>query len=366
MKEITASEFYIDATQQKYNAIIERYIHSGRFLPACEHDVLEYLQELGALNRVDRLKVSSLKVHLGALKKWHVQGRWDDPTNSLSIRNYLKQLKSLERQNGIEKDSSRFITAEECLQLVSLLIVMTDNLKAKRDRLVAAISLVTGHRPGMVASIKVEHIMNLGVAGAHIIIDTPAFKTQAQTPTFIPYTGAEFCPATWLRGFIDEQGLTEGYIFKGVQQDFKKPLSVQTLNAIVKDIFVSAGIKGGKLTSYTFRKTMPTLAAMEGVHAADIAAQGSWSSTETVNKHYISKAIGLLGKAPLAVLTSISKVSDALALPVENLNQITHDQITDPSDDFHFAHLNQAITLTPSEAKALHASLELYLNKTRT
>lgn len=362
MKELTPTASYIDATQRKYNSIIERYIVSGRFLPADEQDVLAYIEEIGALNKVNRLKVASLKVHLGALKKWHLDGKWNDPTSSPAIKNFLKRLKSIERQNGIEKDSSRFITAEECLQLVSLLIVMTDNLKAKRDRLIAAINLVTGHRPGMVAGIKVEHIMNLGVADSHIIIDTPAFKTEAQTPTLIPHTGAEFCPASWLRGFIKEQGLTKGYVFKGVQQDFKKPLSVQTLNTIVKDIFVSAGIKGGKLTSYTFRKTMPTLAAMEGVHAADIAAQGSWSSTETVNKHYINKAIGLLGKAPLAVLTSISKVSNAMALPAQDLTPVISKQAVGGDGDFHFIHSNKDITLTRNEAQALYTSLELYLN----
>lgn len=349
---------YTDATSQKYHGAIERFIKSGRFLPADEQDVISYIEEEGAIDRINRLKVASLKVHLGALKKWHLDGKWDDPTSGASVKRRLKRLKSLERQNGIEKDSSRFITAEECLQVVSLLMVMIDTLKAKRDRLITAISLVSGHRPGMVAGIKVEHIMNLGVHDAHIIIDTPAFKTDAQTPTLIPYTGAGFCPATWLRGFIKEQELTSGYLFKGTQRDFGKPLSTQTLNSVVKEIFLSAGIKGGKLTSYTFRKTMPTLAAMEGVHAADIAAQGSWSSTETVNKHYISKAIGLLGKAPLAVLSSISKATEVLAIPETKVNLPIHDQ-----DMFIYAHSGGIISLNHNEAERLFEQLKTYLDQ---
>ena len=54
------------------------------------------------------------------------------------------------------------------------------------------------------------------------------------------------------------------------------------------------------------------MAAMQGVDSLAIAAQGSWASVETINKHYLSKAMALKGDAPLAVIQSITDASNAI------------------------------------------------------
>lgn len=301
----------IDSTTTQYNSSIKRYIESGRYLPTTSYEILNYIQEEGSINKADRLKASTLRAHRSALKRWHLDGGWEDPTKSREIELALKRLASLERQNGISKDASRYITPEECLQLILTLLNLNNTEKELRDRLICCLFLVSGHRAGMLARIKVTELMNLNIEGAHIIIDTPAFKTEEEAPTLIPFTGTEFCPATWLRTYISETKVTTGYIFKGSQQDFGKPLTRQTLNTIVKNTLSRAGITSGKLTSHSFRKSMATIAAMEGINSKEIASQGSWSGTETVDKDYINNAVGLLGRAPIAVIQAISRIHDA-------------------------------------------------------
>jgi hypothetical protein len=303
----------INSTKNTYESAIKSFIAFGGGCPCKPSKVISYIETKGGIDVVDRLKVKSLRLHLSAIKAWHLDGGFNDPTNSPQISKALKQLSSLERQNGIYKDDSRFMSPEECLQIVALLIVMDDTLISLRDRIIVGIAILTGYRPGMIARIKVGHLINLGVSDSNIIIDTTAFKTDNDSIAVIPFTGIQFCPATWIREFVFSQSLTDGYLFRGTQIDFNKPLSHQTINTRMQRIFSQAGIVGGKLTSYSCRKTMATIAAMEGVSIVEIAAQGGWSSVDTIQKHYIGHALSLMGNAPKSILNSIARVEMAIS-----------------------------------------------------
>jgi len=345
-----------NSTKEAYNSAIKSFIAFGGHCPAKPRLILKYISEMGALGRVDRLKASSLKAHVSAIRRWHLEAEFADPTSKVSIKDALTELESLERQSGIYADASRFITPEECLKVITLLLVMDDTPKARRNRLIVAVSLMAGHRTSMIAQIKVEQLMNLGVAASNIIINTPSFKTKAQEPTCIPYTGGEFCPATWIREYIAEANLHDGFLFRATQVNTGKPLSRQTVNNIVKEILSEAGIVGGKLTSTSFRKTMATIASMEGVGAMEIAAQGSWSSVETINKHYVGKALALLGRAPNAVLESIARVSSELD---QSPKSILGPEGT--VDCFRVLKNGQSIDWTIKESKRLHKELTEFL-----
>ena len=309
-----------NSTADAYNTAIKSFIGFGGYCPAKPRLICRYIEEKGAIDNPNRLRASSLKAHVSAIRKWHLEGGYKDPTDSASISEALSMLTSLERQNGIHNTASRFITPEEGFQLISLLIVMSDTPKARLDRLITAISLMAGHRTSMVAKIKVDHMMNLGVKGSNIVINTPAFKTGTEAPTVIPFTGGKFCPATWVRDFVSEHSIKSGWLFESTLKPGNH-LTRHTINNTTKRTLESANIKGGKLTSTSFRKTMATLAASKGVSAMAIAAQGSWSDLNTVNKHYVSKALALMGDAPKAVIDCIGQASNAIESELELLVQ---------------------------------------------
>lgn len=301
------------STFQQYSSNLRKFKEWGGFLPCSSETLISFIQDKGSFNRENRLKCSTLKSYVTAVSEWHKHHGYVNPAQDPRIKKLLRQLKSLERQKGIGKAASRNLTDVEGVKLVSLLVVMSDTRKARHERLVAAISLLAGHRTGMIAQIKVDDMLNLGVPGTNIVINTPAFKTDVELPTVIPFTGDEFCPASWIREYINEHKIEFGYLFKS-NSSAKGHIARHTVNEISKRVFKLAGIFGGKLTATSFRKTMATLSAMEGVSAIAIAAQGSWASIDTINKSYVSKAIALLGQAPVAVIKSIAKASNALSL----------------------------------------------------
>lgn len=343
----------LTSTAVKYNAIIGSFIRWGGFCPCDTLTVLKYIEDRAAITSNERIKLSTLKTHLAAIRDWHLSDNWSDPTDSPIIKKELRRLQALERQNEIYTEESRFITPEEALNLTLLLIGKDKTPKDLRDRLLMTIGLMSGHRAGMLARIKIEHLMNLGIPGSNVIIDTPEFKTNNRDSTFIPFTGAEFCPATWLRDYVKLYGLKSGYLFRPIKAKSDNPISVQSINKIVKSVIAQAGITGGKLSSHTFRKSMASIAALEGVNSVDIAAQGSWSGTETVDRYYVSKAVSLKGRAPLAVIGAIRKAYESL--------QGCHED----SKDFLFELKGHKTSLNYQESLALYESLKEYLSENR-
>ena len=294
-----------NSTESAYSGAINQFIQWGGYCPCKTRLIIKYVEEVGALDNPKRLKASTLKGHVAAFKFWHNNGGYSDPTESPTLRYVIDKIESLERQNDIHKDDSRFVTAEEGYELFNVLYGMTSTAKELRNRLINAISLMSGHRATMTAEIRIEHLINLGIEHSDIIIKTPAFKTKKEDPTLIPYTGNEFCPATWLREYVRVQNRTHGWLFPRNDKTPDKPLTRHTINTITKKALADAGIVGGKLTANSFRKTMATLSIMAGVDSIAVAAQGSWGSVQTINKHYASKAIVLQGDAPRAVIKSI-------------------------------------------------------------
>ena len=302
-----------DSTASQYNYSLNAFIKMNGHLPCTSDVVLDYVNACCAINREDRLRVSAMKAHLAAISRWHREDDWEDPTKSSKIINALRKFKSLERQNGIRKTSSRFVTPEEAGRIINTLRSMRDTKKGRRAGLMMALALTCGPRAGMLASIKVEELINLSLPGMQIIIDTPAFKTDEEIPTYVAFSGLDFCPASWLRDYIQECGIQSGYVLRGLKKDYGKPLSRHTINSVLREILSQSGVSIGKLTSHTFRKSMATIAALEGVNVVDIAAQGSWASIDTVNKDYISKSIALQGKAANAVMNALLFEADKQA-----------------------------------------------------
>jgi len=116
-----------------------------------------------------------------------------------------------------------------------------------------------------------------------------------------------FCPASWLRQHLQTNNITQGYIFNetsalGKVAAGSTPFHRNSVNIILKNLMKEAKIEGGKLTAHTFRKTMATLGVMNNVSSVEIAAQGGWMDVSTVNNHYVSDAISMLGRAPQALV----------------------------------------------------------------
>lgn len=302
---------------KQYELCLDKFVRWGGVLPSTSYQVVLFIEEHGSVDRIDRLRVSSLRVYLAAIKKWHALHWNEDPTADIRVVQLIAELDRLERDKKIWSTKSRDMTPEEVARFEALLCVRSGTASARRDRALAALALVTGYRSGMLADLEVQWFHNLDAKNSNIIINRPPFKTKQYIRSVVPFTGNIFCPATWLRSYLIENNIHSGFVFRsfdgaGNLRDGVTQMHRNTVNNILKQLIAQANISGGKLSAHTFRKTMATLSVMGNVSSVEIAAQGGWINPATIDKHYVGDAISLLGRAPMAVIQAVEKANAQL------------------------------------------------------
>ncbi len=297
------------ATEKQYLSCLNVFIQWGGQLPASKAQIIVFFKEIGSIDRVERKKVSSLKVYRAALSDWHDR-HWDeDPASHKDVKRCLSDLSNQERAQKIFQSKSRDLTPEEGARFISLLTTKDSTHVAIRNRALGGIAYVTGYRAGMLGDLKYEWLRNVKTEASDIIIDRDPFKTGRRVRSVIPFTGDQFCPATWLRQHLTTNKINDGFIFRsmsalGKTSASNTPFHRNSVNVLLKSLLNEAEIEGGVLTAHTFRKTMATLGIMGNVSSVEIAAQGGWSDVSTINNHYVNDAISMLGRAPQALIQS--------------------------------------------------------------
>ncbi len=297
------------ATEKQYISCLNMFVKWGGQLPTSKAQIIIFFKETGSIDRVGRKKVSSLRVYRAALSDWH-ERHWDeDPASHKDVKRYLSDLTMQERARKIFQSKSRDLTEEEAARFIALLTTKDSTNAAIRNRALGGIAYVTGYRAGMLGDLKYEWLRNVKTQSSDIIIDRDPFKTGRRVRSVIPFTGDQFCPATWLRQHLTINNINDGFIFRSMSALGKTPASNtpfhrNSVNILLKSLLKEAEIEGGVLTAHTFRKTMATLGVMGNVSSVEIAAQGGWSDVSTINNHYVNDAISMLGRAPQALIQS--------------------------------------------------------------
>jgi len=314
-------------TEKQYTSCLKAFTEWGGNLPSSKRQIIRFLEEKGSFDRVDRIKVSSLRVTRAALSDWHKR-HWDrDPSSHDDVKRCLRDIERKERSQRVYKDKSRDITIEEAARFITLLTVKYGSNMAIRNRTLACVAYITGYRAGMIGDLEYQWLRNINIEDADIIIDRDPFKTKNQIRSVLPYTGELFCPATWMRQHLKANEIADGFIFRAINKSGKqgtgsKPFHRNNVNSILKDLMSEAQIEGGKLTAHTFRKTMATIGVMNGVSTVELAAQGGWMNASTVENHYVSTAISMLGRAPNALIKATKLASTKYVEFVDN--EMTH------------------------------------------
>jgi len=299
----------ISSTDKQYQYCLSEYIRWGGILPSTPSMLVRFFEDVSSLNRIDRLKVSTLRVYKAAIKQWHLEHYDNDPTASFKVTKSLQNLSRTERTSGVFPDKSRDLTPSEAMRLIALTCVLNDSPSAKRDRAVAVVAYICGYRAGMICDLKLDWLRDVETDGVDVIIDRPPFKTNKHVKSLIPYTGSVFCPATFIREYIEDLDPGEYLIRRTYKsQELSRgdyPVHRDSINEILKRLLSLSNIYGGKLSARTLRRTMATLSLMNNASILDVASQGGWENTATIENHYVGDAISLLGRAPKALIEGL-------------------------------------------------------------
>ena len=272
------------AKAKTYNSAIRQYQKWGGLLPSTSGKVEQYL--VYQATKSTPMASTSLSLHVAALRYWHTWHNFNDPTQSIRVRETLSGIRSKEKRIPLNK---RPLTAQEAVKVMAYIVSSSQTIKEKRNKAIIAAFIGTGYRRSMIADITLEMMTGLKEEQADIAISLPKHKGGKPVYSVIPFSGNQYCLARVIKNYANELPLKSGYLFRGINKKdvLKNGLTPTSVNRIAKQVFELVGIGDEKLSSHSMRKTLVNLLFEQKSSLEVIMKQGGWSKGDTVRGAYL-------------------------------------------------------------------------------
>ncbi len=296
------------AKAKTYNSAIRQYQKWGGLLPSTSGKVEQYLVYQATKNTP--MASTSLSLHVAALRYWHTWHNFNDPTQSIRVRETLSGIRSKEKRIPLSK---RPLSVQEAVKVMNYLVSPSSSNKEKRDKAIIAAFIGTGYRRSMIADITLEMIAGLYENAADIAISLPKHKGGKPVYSVIPFSGNQYCLARVIKNYANELPLKSGFLFRGVNKKgvLMNALTPTSINRIAKQVFERVGISDEKLSSHSMRKTLVNLLFEQKQSLEVIMKQGGWSKGDTVRGAYLDSNHQVQAGAISDMLDSLLAVSSS-------------------------------------------------------
>jgi len=259
-----------DNTRRAYQSAMRQFQAWGGQLPADEQIIVRYL-----LAQAERLNPRTLALHLTALSHWHHYQQFADPTATPAVR---KTLKGIQRTHGTPKRKAKALRLEHIIAMVDYLQQQT-GLRPLRDSALIQIGYFGAFRCSELVSLTLEH---LHFEPEGLIIQLPRSKTDQEgegKSKALPYGAHQLCPVTALRRWLEAARITEGPLFRAIDQwGHLKPrgLYVTSISPILKALGQHCDFDFiPELSSHSLRRGLATGAARAGASFESIKGSGA-------------------------------------------------------------------------------------------
>ena len=272
------------AKAKTYNSAIRQYQAWGGLLPSTSGKVEQYL--IFQATKANPMAASSLAVHVAALRYWHTWHNFNDPTQSIRVRETLSGIRAKETRIPLSK---RPLNAQEAIKVMNYIVSDSQSCKEKRDKAIIATFIGTGYRRSMIASITLDMMAGLEQKEMDIAINLPRHKGGKPVYSVIPFSNNSFCLARVIKEYVDVLPLKSGNLFRAVNKkgQLAQALTPTSINRIAKQVFERVGIKDDKLSSHSMRKTLVNLLFEQKQSIEVVMKQGGWSKGDTVRGAYL-------------------------------------------------------------------------------
>ncbi|WP_374517148.1 site-specific integrase [Undibacterium squillarum] len=270
-------------TRRAYQTAIRQFLRAGFVLPATEQMLRDYL-----LTHAASLKSSTLSLRIAALSSWHTLQGFDDPTAKPDIR---KLLTGIRRTHGTPTKKAAPVDSA-MLSAVCEQLSKQGDLAAQRDMALLCLGFSGGFRRSELAALKAE---DLQWEKRGVVILLPRSKTDQTGEGLqkaIPYTNEASCAATLLKRWLAAADITQGPVFRAINQWGQLSANAMTghgINLVIKKHLQDVAGPSQAISSHSLRRGMATEAYHAGASFRAIKRQGGWRSDTTVHR-YIADA----------------------------------------------------------------------------
>ena len=290
------------AKAKTYNSAIRQYQKWGGLLPSTSGKVEQYL--IHQATKENPMAASSLALHVAALRYWHTWHSFNDPTQSIRVRETLSGIRSKETRIPLSK---RPLSAQEAIKVLTYVVSSSHSVKEKRDKAIIAAFIGTGYRRSMIASITIEMMSGLEKTDLDIAINLPRHKGGKPVYSVIPFSNNTFCLASVIKEYVNILPIKSGILFRAVNKkdQLTQALTPTSINRIAKQVFERVGIEDDKLSSHSMRKTLVNLLFEQKQSIEVVMKQGGWSKGDTVRGAYLDSNHQVQAEAINDMLSSL-------------------------------------------------------------
>lgn len=213
---------------------------------------------------------------------------------SAGLRRALAGVRREGRRSWTKTQAPAFTKA----QVIALVGTCGSDLRGRRNRLYATLSLACGLRASDAVAIRIRHVEFTD--GGNAILTIPYSKTSDVAVKVgivgLPEKYAALDPVRALHSWFDglramgEPMLPDSPLLRPIRRGGfsagTQPLSAEALGGVLKSMVAEAGIESEKpFTSHSCRATFATLSLAAGVPESEVQRTGRWASADMLRTY---------------------------------------------------------------------------------
>lgn len=279
-------------TQQSYQAALRHYeVDWGGLLPASPDSVARYLAE-----HADVLALSTLRLRLAALARWHTEHGFTDPTKQPVVRQVLRGIQAL--HPALQKQAQPLQLAH-LAQIDAWLLGRIDAardagdrgacLRRLRDRALILLGFWRAFRGDELARLQCEHIRLVPGEGMECYLPRTKTDRHLRGQTFLVPSLTRLCPVDAYTDWMAAASLDQGPVFRRIDRWGRvgtTALHVDSLLPLLRRILHDSGVDAPALYStHSLRRGFASWAAANGWDLKALMDHVGWKSTQSALRY---------------------------------------------------------------------------------
>lgn len=260
-------------------------------LPTTSDTVARYLAE-----HASSYRLSTLRLHLAALARWHADNGFADPTRSQLV---LKVLRGIKSKHATPQRRARPLQLD-VLEAVSDSLLAAryaardkgdaaGELRASRDRSLVLLGFWRAFRSDELANMRIEDVQ--AERGRGLTWQPPRTKTTdaEDGTTFYCPALSRLCPVDAYLDWLSLYGKAEGPVFPGIDRwgnVSREPLVTQAVLPLLRRILESAGTAQARTySSHSLRRGFAGWASANGWDLKELMEHVGWRDVSSALRY---------------------------------------------------------------------------------
>ncbi len=325
-----------DNTVKSYAAALRNFEEVWKgLLPTTADTVARYLAEHAELYRI-----STLRLHMAALARWHADNGFADPTRSPLVH---KVIRGIRAKHAVPQKRARPLQLEVLEDVSDWLLKAqasarkhgrkTEQLRRSRDRALLLLGFWRAFRSDELSSMRVEEVQAQRGKGLTCRPRKTKTTDEGEDRAFHCPALSRLCPVDAYLEWIELSGLKAGPVFPGIDRwgnvSNDQMLSKAVLPLLRRILHEAGAAEAASYSSHSLRRGFATWASSSGWDLKELMEHVGWRDVSSALRYVDVSQDTMKSKLERGLAASALQASQTpqATQPVEESGQAAHRQV---------------------------------------